>query len=56
MIEVKKNENESSTNLIRRFKNKVRQASVLNAVKLRRFNKRAISKTTKKKKYRQYRK
>lgn len=49
MIEVKKNENESPVNLIRRFKNKVRQASVLNAVKLRRFKKRDESKTAKKK-------
>jgi len=49
MIEVKKNENESPINLIRRFKNKVRQANVLSTVKSRRFNKRAISKTTKKK-------
>lgn len=49
MIEVKKNENESPINLIRRFKNKVRQASVLNTVKSRRFKKRAVSKTAKKK-------
>lgn len=49
MIEVKKNENESPINLIRRFKNKVRQASVLNVVKSRRFKKRTISKTAKKK-------
>lgn len=49
MIEIKKNENESPINLIRRFKNKVRQASILNTVKSNRFKKRAVSKTTKKK-------
>lgn len=49
MVEVKKNENESSANLIRRFKNKVRQASILNKAKAIQFKKRNISKNLKKK-------
>lgn len=50
MVEVKKNENESSANLIRRFKNKVRQASILNKAKEIQFKKRSVSKNLKKKK------
>lgn len=50
MVEVKKNENESSANLIRRFKNKVRQASILNKAKEIQFKKRKVSKNLKKKK------
>lgn len=49
MIEVKKNDNESAINLARRFKNKVRQASVLNEAKSRQFKKRSLSKSLKKK-------
>lgn len=50
MVEVKKNENESSANLIRRFKNKVRQANILNKAKAIQFKKRNVSKNLKKKK------
>lgn len=49
MVEVIKNENESSVNLIRRFKNKIRQASIVNKAKAKQFKKRSISKNLKKK-------
>lgn len=48
MIEVKRNDNESSISLVRRFKNKIRQASILNLAKSKQFKKRAVSKTLKK--------
>ncbi len=49
MLEVKKNPNESTINLLRRFKNKVKQANIVNKAKSRQFKKRAVSRTTKKK-------
>lgn len=49
MLEVKKNPNESTMNLLRRFKNKVKQANLINKAKSKQFNKRAVSKTIKKK-------
>ena len=49
MITVQKNEKESSVNLLKRFKNKVRQSTVLNKAKKLRFKKRNVSKNLKKK-------
>ena len=49
MITVQKNEKESSVNLLKRFKNKVRQSTVLNKAKNLRFKKRNVSKNLKKK-------
>lgn len=50
MIEVKKTENESSLNLIRRFTKRVKQAGVLKRVRDLRFKKRQESALVKKKK------
>ena len=49
MLEVKKNINESSANLLRRFRNKVKQASLISEVKSKRFHRRKISAAIKKK-------
>lgn len=49
MIEVKKNINEPTGNLLRRFKNKVRQANILAQAKSKRFKQRELSRTLKKK-------
>jgi ribosomal protein S21 len=50
MIEVKKNENESPTNLVRRFTKKIRQAGILKQVRNLQFRKRKESPLQKKKK------
>ncbi len=50
MIEVKKNENESSVNLMKRFTKKVRLAGVLKRVRSLQFRKRPESSLQKKKK------
>lgn len=49
MLEVKKNKDESTTNLLRRFKNKIRQSNVLSLAKSKRFKQRSVSKASKKK-------
>lgn len=49
MLEVKKNQNESTVNLLRRFRNKIKQANILPEAKANRFNKRRLSAAIKKK-------
>lgn len=49
MLEVKKNPNESTVNLLRRFKNKIRQADIINKAKSKQFKRKNISKALKKK-------
>lgn len=49
MLELKKNPNESTISLLRRFKNKIRQANIINKAKSKQFKKRTVSKTIKKK-------
>lgn len=49
MIEVKKNENESSQSLIRRFTKRMQQSSVLKQARNLQFKKRAESDSVKKK-------
>jgi ribosomal protein S21 len=44
VVEVKKNQNESSTNLIRRFTRKVQESGIIQKVKGKRYNERPISK------------
>lgn len=44
VVEVKKNANESSTNLIRRFTRKVQETGIIQKVKSNRYNERKISK------------
>ncbi len=43
VIEVKKNSNESNMSLIRRFSRKVRDSGIIQKVKSKRFNQRALS-------------
>ncbi len=43
-VEVKKNPNESNMNVLRRFTRKVQEASIIQTVKSKRYNKRAESK------------
>ena len=49
MLEVKKNPNEPISSLLRRFKNKVRQANILTMAKSKRHKQREISRALKKK-------
>lgn len=44
VIEVKKNQNESNANLIRRFSRKVQESGIIQEVKGKRYNERAESK------------
>ncbi len=44
VIEVKKNTSESNTNLIRRFSRKVQESGIIQKVKGKRYNERALSK------------
>lgn len=44
VIEVKKNANESNMNLIRRFSRKVQETGIIQKVKGKRYNERALSK------------
>ncbi len=44
VIEVKKNTNESNTNLIRRFSRKVSESGIIQKVKGKRYNERNLSK------------
>lgn len=44
VIEVKKNTNESNMNLIRRFSRKVQETGIIQKVKGKRYNERALSK------------
>lgn len=49
MIEVKKNENESTIGLVRRFTKKIKESGVLNRARVLRFRKRPKSNLGKKK-------
>ena len=49
MVEVKKNINEPTSSVLRRFKNKIRQANIVAKAKSKQYKKREISKTLKKK-------
>ncbi len=44
VIEIKKNSNESNMSLIRRFSRRVRDSGIIQKVKSKRFNERALSK------------
>lgn len=44
VVEVNKNGNESSTNLVRRFSRKVQETGIIQKVKGKRYNTRALSK------------
>ena len=44
VIEVKKNANESNMNLVRRFSRKVQESGIVQKVKSKRYNERALSK------------
>jgi ribosomal protein S21 len=44
VIEVKKNTNESNMNLVRRFSRKVQETGIIQKVKSKRYNERALSK------------
>jgi len=44
VIEVKKNANESNMNLVRRFSRKVSDSGIVQKVKSKRYNERALSK------------
>ena len=48
-VEVNKNQNESSSNLLRRFSRRVQETSILKKAKIKRFNKRPKSKLSAKK-------
>ena len=47
-IEVKKNQNENSTNLLRRFSRRVKESNLLGAAKSKRYNERKTSKLAQK--------